>query len=146
MGRKKLSAGQGFRNTFYILAIIWGILSPIAVIASSFIGLPFPFILSLRDWISNTLLASLVGAGGLEVSNVVAAIVIDFVSILPIIGVFSAIRCWKQRRQDSAIASSAGMVVGLIAINPFLIIGGFLNHRVYVKNNKYMPTGAGRLG
>ena len=162
MGKKKLSSGKVFRNMFYILAIIWGILTPILLVASivfaligiqssgdmdlfiqtyGFFGLIGLWQMQFIYWI-----VSLFGTDMATALSGVFVIILFILYLIPITGVFSGIRCWKDRRYDSVVASNAAMVVGLIAINPFLIIGGFINHRVYIANNKYMPDGKARLG
>ena len=137
MGRK-LSTGMVFRNIFYILAIIWGIATPVLLIAGIFTD-SIPFFSNIKYWIV------LMFSKGVDIETIpsyipmTAGILFSPLYILPVIGVFSGIRCWKDRKYDSVVCSNAAMVVGIIALNPLLILAGFLNHRVYIKNNKYMP-------
>ena len=152
MGRKKLSAGKVFRNIFYILAIIWGILTPLFLLFAMFfteffyvqlnIELPEIFkVIYLWPFQLNSLFSGESGNNYLPL----VYIILFIVYLVPVAGVFAGIRCWKERRYDSVVASNAGMVVGAVVLNPLLVIGGFLNHRVYIKNNKYMPSKKGRL-
>lgn len=152
MGRR-LSGGKAARNTFYILAIIWGILTPFFLISSMIIPAVMqeqtPGIFLIVPALVDNIMYGILNGGMDDTTRSVmmgifmATFYILF--IIPVSGVFSGIRCWKERRYDSVIASNAGMVVGIVAFNPFLIIAGFINHRVYIANNKYMPSKKGRL-
>lgn len=158
MGRKKLSAGKVFRNVFYILAIIWGILTPLFLLFSMFFtevvgnaiynaGGEIPAIMYLMARIYEwpILLAQLMFGETYSAYLALTYIMFFILFLVPVAGVFAGIRCWKERRFDSVVASNAGMVVGAVVLNPLLVIAGFINHRVYLKNNKYMPSKKGRL-